>query len=215
MSHRHNKKYDLTFTFNFRCSSQWPDRKILCISHLATCSSRGKDWTCSQISEGRTWNTNVAVCPGNVHASPVQHLPSTLSSDVYICHFRHELLHDSQVTWNLGRSLQFPDVWSEHDPPVPDVDLGWLGRCPQWHHGRERLWTRLELSNPQTFYWFSKLKIARDKPQNVHSPSTSLFVLQKSKQSEYWRLQFFIQSNFLAPRLTLIDTVFKWRLDLM
>ena len=133
---------DLSFVSNFRCSPQWPDWKILCISDLATCGARGKDRTCTQISEGRAWHTNVTVCPGDVHASPVQHLPFTLSSDVYICNIRNELLHDSQITRNAGWSLQFPDVWSEHDPAVPDVNLSWMGRGPQWYHGWERLRTR-------------------------------------------------------------------------
>ena len=122
-----------------RCPAQWPDREVLRVSHLAAGSEGGQDRPSSQTGERSPGYSDVVVCPRNVNAGPVQHLPPPLPSDVHIRNIRNELLYDRQTEGNSGRSLQLPNLRPEHDPPLPDVHLGGLGRRPQRHHGREGL----------------------------------------------------------------------------
>ena len=124
---------------HYRCPAKWPDREIFCISDLTTCSASGQDRPSAETGERSSGYSDVVVCPGNVNAGPLQHLPPSLPSDVHFCNIRHEFLHDGQTERNSGRSLQLPNLRPEHDPPLPDVDLGGLGRRPQWDHGREGL----------------------------------------------------------------------------
>ncbi len=97
------------------------------LPNIAACGQSvpcGPGPTSGQISQR---NPNTALLPGCVTAGALQHRATALSRYVHLRRLWHELLHVREAHGRPGRHVQFRDVWTQHDPAVPDLDIGGLG----------------------------------------------------------------------------------------
>lgn len=84
-------RYDIIITFRF--GTEWFDWEIFRVADSFACGSCGKSWSCTSSSKRSKRNSNSTFRSGYVVASAFQYLFTALLGHVYLCHFRHVILH--------------------------------------------------------------------------------------------------------------------------
>lgn len=106
-----------------RSGAQRHYREILRVADSASCSEGGEGRPCAPTRERCQGYPNPSLRPGDVVASPLQHLPIAVFGDVYLRDIWDVFLHACQRQERTGRRLQFQDVRAVDDTAVPGDTL--------------------------------------------------------------------------------------------
>lgn len=99
----------------FRFGSKWFDWKVFCIADIVACRPCRQSRSCLASRQRSKRNSYTTFRTGHVTASSLQYLSAALFSHVYLCHFRHVVLHARQEKEWHRRRLQFRNLRPEYD----------------------------------------------------------------------------------------------------